>query len=184
MARFGNHLPGRHAHAGGASFRAALRPVLPLARHLRTDCRRLSVPGNDLARPAGLLSRILASQTPDDREIRLLEGVPRLAAFYLAIAAVVPMLAVLLIILSSAESHLATSLLIVASLAGFLAAWYTSTRFAATSPPSASPRGRATALEWGRRRTLECRNSNDRMTNGEVVSREIETTLAGEAPMS
>lgn len=69
---------------------------------------------------------LLASSTPGDREIRLLEGVPRLAGFYVAIAAVVPMLAVLLIILSSPESHLASSLLIVASLAGFLAAWYTS----------------------------------------------------------
>ena len=54
---------------------------------------------------------LLGSSSPGDREIRLLEGVPRLAGFYLAIAAVVPMLAVLLVILGSSVNHLASSLL-------------------------------------------------------------------------
>lgn len=68
---------------------------------------------------------LLAGSSPGDREVRLLEGLPQQAGFYLAVAAVVPMLAVLLVILGSFENRIASGLLIVAGLAGFLAAWFT-----------------------------------------------------------
>ncbi|MBC7856452.1 MAG: hypothetical protein IAF94_23730, partial [Pirellulaceae bacterium] len=68
---------------------------------------------------------LLASSSPGEREVRLLETIPSQAGFYLAIAAVVPMLAVLLVILGSFENRIASGLLIVAGLAGFLAAWFT-----------------------------------------------------------
>jgi eukaryotic-like serine/threonine-protein kinase len=68
---------------------------------------------------------LLSSSSPTDREVRLLESVPRQAGFYLAIAAIVPMLAVLLVIVGGLASRFASGLLIVAGLVGFLAAWFT-----------------------------------------------------------
>jgi serine/threonine protein kinase len=68
---------------------------------------------------------LLASSSPTDREIRLLESIPGQAGLYLAVAAVVPMLAVLLVIVGGVASQFASILLIIAGLAGFLAAWFT-----------------------------------------------------------